>query len=548
MRWSPRKSPALALGLVIASSAPLSAEQSGFLGKPANHWTDDLKPAQPVPVRRSAAFALGKMGGQAFDRLPRLVEALNDPDASVRDAAAYAIGEICASLGPDAASQWDLTGPALLNALAKDTDGHVRRSAAFALGSQGRNAASAEKALRTALRDPDPIVRQQAARALGRLVEVEPEAVQALCGSLADADALVRRDAAQALGQLGQPAALPAIRPLLARFMEEKDANARRAALDALVSLVGPDERADKALVRELLKALRTDDDDVRRAAALGLGNIGGPDAAQAVGPLCELLRQDDPLFQSQAAAALANIGPQAALAVPALTDALSASDAATRRNAAFALSAIGPRALPAVAKLVALLDSKQPDDVRRYAAEAIHKIGPEAMEAIPALKRALKEDKSKEVRVKAVMALGNHEFTARGVREALEETLPETRDDMAVVRYNAAVVLTDHLKENVSVKTIDVLQAALFDRDLSVYAGSSARVKGTGGEAATGDSRVSEANNGDGREVIALALAEIGRRANRPKIIEGLEDTARSPNEGAREAAKKALKAVKGN
>jgi HEAT repeat protein len=535
-----------ALSLVFAPSPTTAAQQEGFLGKPKPQWSEELKTSYPAAVRRSAAFALGKLGGQAYDSIPRLVKTLQDPDPTVRDAAAYALGEICAALGenPNGASQWDYTGEALTAALARDPDPRVRRSVAFALGSQGRHAAPSQELLRKALKDKEPIVRQQAARALGRIGGVEGVAVDGLCSALSDNDSLVRRDAALALSQIGQPAARPAIRPLLDRFKVDKDANARRAALDALVNLVGPD---DKKLAKDLLPALQSDDVETKHAAALALGNIGGPEAARAVGTLCDILSDDDPVLKNLAAAALANLGPDAAPAVPHLGRALSDPDPVTRRNACLALGRIGARSEPAVSDLVRLLKSDEPDDVRRYAAEALFYIGPGAVKAVPALKRTLKEDPNTKVRVKCVVALGQHDFGQQDIRHALEDTLTDTSPETVLVRYNAAIVLSAHLQGEVSAKTIDVLQQALFDKDLQVYAGSSAKVKGTGGEARTGDSQVTESDEGDGRELIASALAQIGRRANRPEIISGLEDAAQSKSEKTRDAAKQALKAVKG-
>jgi HEAT repeat protein len=537
---------AAALSLAVLASRSPADQHEGFLGKPEPQWSEELKPSHPTPVRRSAAFALGKLGGQALDSLPRLVKALEDADPTVRDASAYALGEICAALAenPNAVGQWEKTGAALTAALARDPDERVRRSAAFALGSQGRNAAPAQDSLRKALKDKDAIVRQQAARALGRMGDVDAAAVTGLCSALSDHDALVRRDAALALKQIGQPAARPAIRPLVERFKADKDVNARRAALDALVNLVGPD---DKNLVKDLVAALNSDDVETKRSAALALGNIGGPEAARSVGPLCEILRDDDPYLKNLAAAALANLGPDAASAVSDLARLLSESDPVARRNACLALGRIGPRSEPAVPELVRLLKRDEPDDVRRYAAEALALIGAGAVKAVPELKRVLKDDPNVKVRVKCVVALGNHDLGQQNIRQALEDTLTETSSDSVTVRYNAALALSDHLRGEVSEKTIDVLQEALFDKGLQIYGGSSAKVKGTGGEARTGDAQVTETDEGDGRELIALALAEIGRRANRPEIITGLEDAAQSKSERTRDAAKQALKAVKG-
>jgi HEAT repeat protein len=529
-------------------SASAADQKAGFLGKTERKWSDELKPSNPADTRRSAAFALGKLGGQSLDSIPLLVQALKDSDATVRDAAAYALGEICASLGekPNAINQWDRTGPALMAVLARDGDAYVRRSAAFALGNQGRNAAPAQEILLKALDDRDAIVRQQAARALGRIGDVEPAAVVRLCSTLADPDPLVRRDSALALNQIGRPAARPALRPLLDRFKVDKDAEVRHAALDALVNLV---DSEDKNLIKDFLPALNGEDSEAKRSAALAIANIGGPEAARAIGTLCDILRDDDPVLKHLAAAALANLGSEAAPAVPELGRLLTDPDPLTRRNACLALGRIGPKSEPAVTGLIGLLKQDEPDDVRRYAAEALFDIGPAAVKAAPALKRLLKEDRNAKVRVKCVVALGNFNADQEDIRAALEETLTETEtaENASLVRYNAALVLAEHLKERVSNNTINVLQEALFDKGLQIYTGSSAKVKGTGGEARSGQSNVTETDEGDGRELIALGLVNVGRRANRPEIIKGLEDAAQSKSDRVRDAAKQALKAVRG-
>ena len=62
-------------------------QQAGFLGKPVERWKDDLHQSEPA-LRRSAAFALGKLGGQAFPTISQLAKAIDeDEDPTVRDAA-----------------------------------------------------------------------------------------------------------------------------------------------------------------------------------------------------------------------------------------------------------------------------------------------------------------------------------------------------------------------------------------------------------------------------------------------------------------------------
>src|SRR5438128_302979 len=118
---------ALTFGL---ATAMLCAQQASFLGKPVARWVEDLN-SSDARVRRGAAFALGKAGGEALSAAPQLVRVLKDPAAPVREAAAYALGEI----GP---GSWTKTVPALIPLATSDPDPMVRRSVAFALGRLGR--------------------------------------------------------------------------------------------------------------------------------------------------------------------------------------------------------------------------------------------------------------------------------------------------------------------------------------------------------------------------------------------------------------------------
>jgi len=99
----------------------------------------------------------------------------------------------------------------LLEAL-KDPDASVRDNAAFALGELGF--AEAAPHLLELLQDPDEWVRKSAAKALGMLRAAE--AVEALIGALRqDASYIVRKSAARSLGQIGGPRAEAALREAL---------------------------------------------------------------------------------------------------------------------------------------------------------------------------------------------------------------------------------------------------------------------------------------------------------------------------------------------
>src|SRR5262245_17245581 len=188
----------LTYGLIAAGLGlawlPAPASGQTFLGKPMQQWVADLAPAKTPQQRRSAAFALGKMGKDARDALGELSARLKDPDPGVREAAAFALGEICA-----AAEVWhpESLGPLCEKLKDEKEDPLVRRSAAFALGGMRKSdSAEVRAALQAGLQAKDPAVRQNVAWALGRMGDASvPDIRQAL----KDADTLVRRDAAKAL-------------------------------------------------------------------------------------------------------------------------------------------------------------------------------------------------------------------------------------------------------------------------------------------------------------------------------------------------------------
>jgi HEAT repeat protein len=88
----------LAAGLALAC-LPAEARAQEFLDKKMEDWAKDLGPDKSPLQRRSAAFALGKIGKAAEGTLGQLKDRLTDDVADVREAAAYAIGEICADAG-----------------------------------------------------------------------------------------------------------------------------------------------------------------------------------------------------------------------------------------------------------------------------------------------------------------------------------------------------------------------------------------------------------------------------------------------------------------
>jgi HEAT repeat protein len=551
----------LLIGFFLLAAASLSpAQEAKFLDKDPNYWLDQLK-SPTARTRRAGAFALGKLGTATYQYhgVPPLVEHVVDPEkeAEVRDAAAYALGEIGLALRPhrpELAKVWTGAGDTLLQALSEDIDARVRRSAAFAVGGFGPAAASGHKQLRTALKDKSPGVRQNAAWALGQIGQTEAlETLKLLAEVIGDADPQVRRDAAAAVGDIGRlggryskPAPNPAAGALLQLLAKEKDAVIRQTAIDSLVNAV---TEQDKGGAPELRRLLKDKDPEIARGAALALGNIGGAEAGPAVPILQDALNKGDEGTRIQASAALANVGPGAVATVPDLVRAFGDKEPKVRRNVALALRNIGPEASSAIPALARRLRRDEPDEeVRRYSAEALGQMrGEDIVSVIPDILKAVKDDKEPTVRQRAVDALFYvPDLEAHGIVRAFEAVLAEKDINHVMVRYDAARCLANRLRDKAPEKAVDVLLEMLNDEHLKIYKGAGTDVTGSSVEGAKGGASVALNVGGDARFLAAQALAQIGApKAKRQDVIRALKEAAKSKDEELSKAAEKALERI---
>lgn len=205
--------------------------------------------------------------------------ALHNEDPEIRRKAVDLLGHLD--------SEHELTIPALLSVLL-DREPSVRLAAKQALdeivssASWGTDSVAISVQFVKALHDKNTAVRAMAANALGQLgravVDNQAQVVAALVDALQDSEQEVRRAAARALGYIGfsARAAVPALVQML--LSDEHEINEESImALDqistALIFTVEPETRA--AAVPLLRKALQSDNNQVRRAAAEMLGYIG---------------------------------------------------------------------------------------------------------------------------------------------------------------------------------------------------------------------------------------------------------------------------------
>jgi HEAT repeat protein len=536
---------AIACGVALGLAPGVRGQGRTFLGEPVSRWKADLGHKDPA-VRRSAAFALGQLGGQSLEAVSTLLRIMqHDDNPGVREMAASAIGDINASFRLSRQVLDKEVADALQKVLEKDADPRVQRSAAYALGTFGPAGLPAVDALKKALASPAAPVRQNAAWALGQIgPEAGPDGVAALVKMLADQDALVRRDAAGALGEFGEVVGAPAVAPLMNLLAMESDAVVCKIAVGSLTNLVSAKHRSTPA--EGLQRLLKDRDPETQLSAALVLAKIGGAKAAAALPVLQKALKDEDTHVQSLAAATLAKMGPDAAPAVVDLARALKDSpDRETRRNAALALGAIGKDARAAVPILAEALAPDVPVEVRRQAAEALAQIEfPNNEKAMPALRAAIQNDKDPLVRQRCVWALFQYR-ELRGdprTQEILVAVLDEKADDQMIVRYDTARLLANALGPKAPDRTVEVLFEMLNNKGLRVFNRSDARVE-AGNEANAGRSGVEANLGGDARYMAAQALSWLeGKLKNRPDVLAALKTAATDPDPELQRAAKKSL------
>ncbi len=219
--------------------------------------------------------------------------------------------------------------------------------------------------------------------------------------------------------------------------LQDAKVDARQYAADAFVQM----ERAmAKGAVAELAAALKDEDARVRWSSAQALGRLG-VDAAPAVPELIAALEMrtgpEFTDFREYAYRALGAIGPKAKEAVPLLIKRLGTDDDRSYRIVN-ALGRIGPDARAALPRLFKRVNDEP--ILLNDIGTAIVAIDPEGKE-VPALIRRM-------VRIELTRKCATHptlceQFTTRFPELALKYTIPLLSDEEALVRKQAARVLT---------------------------------------------------------------------------------------------------------
>lgn len=178
---------------------------------------------------------------------------------------------------------------------------------------------------------------------------------------------------------------------------------------------------ASAAGVPELVKKLGSSDNEVRRAAAKELSDLG-KDARPAIKPLVKALKDEDRFVRRFAAQALGNIGPDAKAAIPALSDLTGDDRQQVREAAVKALGQLGDAAVPALAKAL----SGTASDVQDLAVTALGQAG---KAGVPPLIGVLKDDSiDASLRRRALAAVLSHRTLAAPAVPPLVEIVKNPR------------------------------------------------------------------------------------------------------------------------
>ncbi|MBI5574436.1 MAG: HEAT repeat domain-containing protein [Elusimicrobia bacterium] len=310
-------------GMAQQMGIGLSTGQAGVQSTPKNPATVS-KPApapapavsQPKPVdyyqmlksteavkRRIAVDNIGRQRNQ--NDISILIDVLSDTDSGVKIAACDSLGLMRAQQAADK-----------IISLLDDKEPQVRQSACVALGYIGDPKAQTGLIERVK-NDPDNSVKMQAILILGNMRA--SGAVDSLIPLLKDKNPDIRLMSAQALGKIGDVKAAPAIKDALLVSAEEMKTDAvlkepyhlgqYKRLVTTQISALG--ELKDKSSEPNIEELLKSDDKNIKIAAASSLGKLGNKSGLSVA---IKLVNDKD--VQIQAIETLGNIGDASAISV----------------------------------------------------------------------------------------------------------------------------------------------------------------------------------------------------------------------------------------
>jgi HEAT repeat protein len=292
----------------------------------------------------------------------------------------------------------------------------------------------------------------------------------------------------------------------LSRLIVERMVLLRGAGQESLMRLA-----EDLGLVDRYLRALQSRRRWRRARAAENLGHLGGE---RAVGPLGELLSDEDETLQAVAARGLARIGSDEAVRL--LTQTLGDPSEVTRLRVAENLEKLGHSAVGP------LVDSLA--DVTSLSKDRLH--GPimatrvlgylRAAEAREALRRAARGGREDDLRAQATLALGKI-----GDPEDVPTLLESARDESWPVRAQAANAL-GMIGE---VSTVPVLKEMVADEEWWVRLNGAKALANIGPE---GEKALLEILQGNDRYARDRAAATLEAQGVTRRMVRGLAASGR--------------------
>jgi HEAT repeat protein len=187
-----------------------------------------LDPAKALPTKMAAARALGLLGDSTA--IPRLKEALNDPDPPVRVLAAAALARLGDSAGAEIVQKLENSPVGDLRLLAVEVSASSNPSGPWVGVATG------------VLKDPDPLVRLRAAELLLRHAADPGAARDTFREALADQNPAMRDAAGQRLQRL-PTAALADSLPELRKLLRDPSALTQLEAAGGVLRLAGAIDR-----------------------------------------------------------------------------------------------------------------------------------------------------------------------------------------------------------------------------------------------------------------------------------------------------------------
>lgn len=246
----------------------------------------ELSSADPA-VRAEAVRLLSKTNEDAL--IPHILDALDDPEPLVRNAALSALGY-----------NRDQKIAHITHILERlhDEDATVRLTAVTMLARSMLKDTRIFEGILRATDDPDPAVRRAALRALSDFND--ERAIDAYLDHIEDPDLNVREAAMRGLHEVSPPQALQPLIDFVGRYVMQDD----QGWFWLVAATLG--ELGDPAAIPALIQMLQHPNDQLRPAAVTALINIGHP---AMIEPLRALLTHQDAEVRLYAALILGRLG-----------------------------------------------------------------------------------------------------------------------------------------------------------------------------------------------------------------------------------------------